>query len=80
MTVTPQGWKPFREWACQKEYDHWIRWSKTKYEANWNRRQLSKMIREWERGKNTQHRLYPLLVQKWSETLLATEIVQYCEP
>ncbi len=80
MKITAQGWKPFREWACQREYDAWIRSRKNKYEANWNRRQLSKMIREWERGENSQHKLYPMLVEKWSESLLATEMILYCEP
>jgi hypothetical protein len=80
MKPTQQGWRPFREWACREEYESWLRSGKGKYEANWNRRQMSKMVREWERGTNTQHRLCSILVKRWDGTLQGTERIRYLEP
>jgi hypothetical protein len=79
MKPTQQGWRPFREWACREEYESWLRSGKTKYEANWNRRQVSKMVREWERGKELQDRLLSFLLKKWGGTLQRTERMEYLE-
>jgi hypothetical protein len=80
MTLTKAGWKPFREWTCQREYDDWLKDGKSKAEANYNRRGTSARIRYWERGGHQEHAACQTLLKKWSTTLGGNERVQYLEP